>query len=77
MRSFITCKLVPFAKCNYQVKEDEIGMACSIRGRGIHTGIFVGKPEGNRPLGRLSRTLDDNIKMDLSEIGWSGTDCLG
>jgi hypothetical protein len=30
--------------------------------------IFVGKPEGRRPLGRPRRRLVDNIKMDLREI---------
>jgi hypothetical protein len=32
-------------------------------------GILVGKPEGKRPLGRLMRRWDDNIKMDLQEVG--------
>jgi hypothetical protein len=32
------------------------------------------KPEGKRPLGRLTRGWEDNIKMDLKEIGWGGTD---
>jgi hypothetical protein len=36
--------------------------------------ILVGKPEGKTPLGRLRRTWEDNIKMDLSEIGWGGMD---
>jgi hypothetical protein len=31
--------------------------------------ILVGKPEGKRPLGRLRRRLEDNIKMDLQEVG--------
>jgi hypothetical protein len=31
--------------------------------------ILVGKPEGNRPLGRLRRRWVDYIKMDLKEIG--------
>jgi len=30
---------------------------------------LVGKPEGRRPLGRSSRRWDDNIKMDLQEVG--------
>jgi hypothetical protein len=29
--------------------------------------IFVGKPEGRRPLWRRRRTLQDNIRMDLRE----------
>jgi hypothetical protein len=32
--------------------------------------ILVGNPEGKTPLGRLRRTLVDNIKMDIREIGW-------
>jgi hypothetical protein len=31
---------------------------------------LVGNPEGKRPLGRPR--LEDNIKMDLREIGWGG-----
>jgi hypothetical protein len=34
--------------------------------------ILVGKPEGNRPLGRSRRMWVDNIKMNLREIGWDG-----
>ena len=35
-------------------------------GRGeAYTGIWWGKPEGNRPLGRPRRRWEDNIKMDL------------
>jgi hypothetical protein len=30
----------------------------------------MGKPEGNRPLGRSRLRWVDNIKMDLREIGW-------
>jgi len=29
----------------------------------------VGKPEGKRPLGRSRRRWEDNIKMDLQEVG--------
>jgi hypothetical protein len=31
--------------------------------------ILVGKPEGKRPLGRLRCRSEDNIRMDLREIG--------
>jgi hypothetical protein len=31
--------------------------------------VLVGKPEGKRPLGRPRRRLEDNIKMDLQEVG--------
>ena len=30
----------------------------------------MGKPEGKRPLGRARRRWEDNIKMDLQEVGW-------
>ena len=39
-------------------------------GRGVHK-VLVGKPEGNRPLGRPRRRWEDNIKMDLEEVGRS------
>jgi hypothetical protein len=32
--------------------------------------ILVRRPEGRRPLGRLRRRWEDNIKMDLQELGW-------
>jgi hypothetical protein len=37
----------------------------------------VGKPEGNKPLGRRRRRWVDNIKMDLFDIGWGGVDWIG
>ena len=37
-------------------------------GRGVHR-VLVGKPVGKRPLGRSRRRLEDNIKMDLQEVG--------
>jgi hypothetical protein len=39
--------------------------------------ILVGNPKGKRPLGRPRRRWVDNIKMDLSEIGWDGMDWIG
>jgi hypothetical protein len=38
--------------------------------------ILVGKPEGNRPLGRPRRRFEDNIIMNLREIGRGGTDWI-
>ena len=37
-------------------------------GRGVHR-VLVGKPEGKRPLGRPRHRWEDNIKMDLQEMG--------
>jgi hypothetical protein len=38
--------------------------------------ILVGKPERKRPLGRLRRRWEENIKMNLREIGWCGMDWI-
>jgi len=40
-------------------------------GRGVHR-VLVGKPEGKRPLGRPRHRWEDNIKMDLREVGGGG-----
>jgi hypothetical protein len=37
-------------------------------GRGVHK-VLVGTPEGKRPLGRPRHRWEDNIKMDLQEVG--------
>jgi hypothetical protein len=39
--------------------------------RGAYRAL-VGKPEVRRPLGRPRRRWEDNIKMDLREVGWGG-----
>jgi hypothetical protein len=47
--------------------------------RGERRGAYralVGKPEGRRPLGRPRRRWEDNIKMDLREIGCGGADWI-
>ena len=44
-------------------------------GRGVHR-VLVGKPEGKRPLGRPRRRWEDNIKMDLQEVGGSCGDWM-
>ena len=36
--------------------------------RGVHM-VLVGEPEGKKPLGRPRRRWEDNIKMDLQEVG--------
>jgi hypothetical protein len=38
--------------------------------------ISVGKPEGLKPIKRRRRRWEDNIKMDLKEIGWGGMDWI-
>ena len=43
-------------------------MARMGEGRGVHR-VLVGKPEGKRPVGRPRCRWEDNIKMDLQEVG--------
>jgi len=45
------------------------------KGRSLYR-ILVGKPEGKRPLGRHSCRWEDNIKMDLQEVGCEGMDWI-
>ena len=43
-------------------------MARMGQGRGVHR-VLMGKPEGKRPMGRPRRRWEDDIKMDLQEVG--------
>jgi hypothetical protein len=47
-----------------------MGWACGItgEGRGAYR-ILVGRPEGRTPLERHRRRWEDNMKMDLQEVG--------
>jgi hypothetical protein len=45
-------------------------------GRGVYR-VLVGKPEGKRPLGRPRHRWEDNIKMDLQEMGCGCVDWIG
>jgi hypothetical protein len=38
--------------------------------------VLVGKPEGKRSLGRPRRRWEDNIRMDLQEVGGGGWDWM-
>jgi len=50
-----------------------MGVACGIWGTGeVCTGFLVGKPEGKKPLGGPRRRWEDNIKLDLREVGGGG-----
>ena len=42
----------------------------------MYTGLWWGEPEGKRPLGTPRRRWEDNIKMDLQEVGCGGTDWI-
>ena len=43
--------------------------------RGVYR-VLVAKPEGKRPLGRPRRRWEDNIKIDLQEVGCAGKDLM-
>jgi hypothetical protein len=45
-------------------------------GRDVYR-VLVGKPEGKRPLGRPRPRREDNIKMDLQEVGCGVMDWIG
>ena len=50
-------------------------VACMRERRGIYR-VLVGKPEGKRPLGRPKGRWEDNIKMDIQEVGYGGMDWI-
>ena len=54
-----------------------MGWACSAywERRGVYR-VLVGNPEGKRPFGRPRRRWEDNIKMDLREVGCGGMDWI-
>jgi len=43
--------------------------------RGVYR-VLVGKPEGKIPLGRSRHKWEDNIRMDLQEVGCGGMDWI-
>jgi hypothetical protein len=55
------------------MKENEVGRACGTHGRREKRVLgFGGKARRKRPLERPRRRWEDEIKMDLKEIGWGG-----
>jgi len=50
-------------------------VACVGDRRGVFR-VLVGKPEGKRPLGRPRHRWEDNIKIDLQEVGCGGMDWI-
>jgi hypothetical protein len=44
-------------------------------GRNVYR-VLMGRPEGNKPLGRPRRRWEDGIKIDLGEIGWGGVEWI-
>ena len=60
-----------------KIEKNEVGGVCSTYGerRGVYR-VLVGKPEGNRPLVKPRHRWEDNIKIDLQEVGCGGVDWI-
>jgi len=52
------------------------GHVARIGARGGVYSVLVGKPEGKRPLGRPRLRWEDNIMMDIQEVGCGGVDWI-
>jgi hypothetical protein len=59
-----------------EIKKNEMGGACGMGDRKGAYRILVGRPEGRRPLTRPRHRWETDIKMDLQEVGWGGTDWI-
>jgi hypothetical protein len=61
-----------------EIKKNEMGGACRADGeeRGVYR-VSVGKPEGKSPLGRPRHRWENNITIDLQEVGCGGIDWIG
>jgi hypothetical protein len=61
-----------------KIEKNEMGGACSADGgrEGVYR-VLVGTPEGTRSLRRPRRRWEDNIKMDLQEVGCGSMDWIG
>jgi hypothetical protein len=63
----------------HQLKDAEYRKSGHVARVGERRGAYralVEKPEGRRPLGRPRRRWEDNIKIDLLEVGWRGMDWI-
>jgi hypothetical protein len=71
------CLVKPTYHSGDEVKKTEMGRTCGTYGerRGVYRAL-VGKPEGRRLLERPRRRWEDNIKMDLREVGWGRMDWI-
>jgi len=70
------CTAHPILKGD-KIEKNEMGVTRGAYGEGIGVYRFlVGKPEGKRPFGRPRRRGDDNIQMNLQEVGFGGMDWI-
>ena len=59
-----------------KIETNAMSGACGAYGGWVHR-VLVGKPQGKRPLERPRRRWEDNIKMDLQEVGCGGWHRIG
>jgi hypothetical protein len=61
-----------------KIEKNNMDGACSMDGeeRGVYRVLAV-KPVGKRPLGRPRHRWEDNIRLDLQEVGCGGRDWIG
>jgi len=61
-----------------KIENNEMGRSCGMYGvgGGVVYGVLVGEPEGKRQLGKLRHRWQDNMKMDLWEMGCGGMDWI-
>ena len=60
---------VPYPHAIHSFKRWVVHVARRGERKGVYR-VLMGKPEGKKPLGRPRRRWEDNIKMDLQEVGW-------
>jgi len=51
-----------------------VGHVARMGERRVADRVLVGKPKGKKPVGRPRHRWEDNIKMDLQEVGWGSMD---
>jgi hypothetical protein len=77
MRSFMICTPSTILRVIKSRKMVWAGHAARMgEGRGVYR-VLVEKPEGKRALGRSRCRWENNIKMDLQEVGCGGMDWIG
>jgi hypothetical protein len=77
MMSLMICVILTQYCSGDKIERNEMGGACSrYAGKSRCIQDFVGETEGTRPLGRPKRKGEDNIKMDLQEVGCEGMDWI-
>jgi hypothetical protein len=59
------------------IENNEMDVECSAcgEGRGVYR-VLVGNPEGKRPLGRPRLRWEDNIKINIQELGCGSMDWI-